>query len=439
MKKYLFLLFALTLTLSTQAQKEAKFIKIDSLLSYLAANEKFMGSVAIREKDKVVFEKSYGYADVANRVKANADTKYKIGSITKMFTAATIFRLIEDKKLTLDTKLSEFYPQIKNADSIRISNLLNHSSGIYNFTNDSTFSSYAETFQSRKAMLKRIADYESVFAPGSRADYSNSNYLLLGYIIEDITKQRYKDVIDKEIIKKLKLKNTYYYGKIMPRRNEAYSYSYNGEKWEKREEWNESVAFAAGALQSTPTDLTKFIRALFEGNIIKKESLEEMLKIDFGYGKGIFIFPFAERRFYGHNGGIEGFSSVLGYYPKDEMGLAITINGENYDINEITIGILSCYYKLPYRFPNLTSVAVAPEILKSYEGTYASSAMPLKIIIKYENGKLMAQATGQGAFPLNPLSDTEFNFDPAGITVIFKENGFVIKQGGTVNEFTKEQ
>ncbi|NDI97859.1 beta-lactamase family protein [Flavobacterium sp. LaA7.5] len=438
MKKYLFILLTLSAALTTYAQNEPKFQKIDSVLNYFTANDKFMGSVTIREKDKVVFEKAYGYADVENKVKANVDTKYKIGSITKMFTSAIIFQLIEEKKLTLDTKLAEYFPQIKNADSISIKNLLNHSSGIYNFTNDNLFMDYAEIPQTRKAMLKRIADFGPAFSPNEKADYSNSNYLLLGYIIEDITKKRYKDVVAERIIKKINLKNTYYYGKINPKRNEAYSYSFNGTAWEKREEWQESVAFAAGALQSTPTDLTKFIRALFEGAIIKKESLEEMKMMDFGYGKGIFIFPFGERRFYGHNGGIEGFTSILGYYPKDEMSIAMTINGENYDSNQILIGVLSSYYKVPYRLPNLKTVQVATEILKSYEGIYASPTIPLKITIKLEENQLMAQATGQGSFPLNPLSDTEFNFEPAGITVNFKENGFTIHQGGTVNVFTKE-
>ncbi|QYJ69358.1 serine hydrolase domain-containing protein [Flavobacterium litorale] len=438
MRKYIFILFTLSFTVATYAQSEARFQKIDSLLSYLTANDKFMGSVSIRVKDKVVFDGAYGYANVATNTKADTETKYKIGSITKMFTSAIIFQLIEDKKLKMDTKLSEFFPDIKNAENITIKNLLNHTSGIFNYTNDESFLAYMEAAQTREAMAKRIADFGSSFTTNEKADYSNSNYILLGYIIEDVTKKTYKDVVAQRIVKKLKLKNTYYYGKINPNKNEAYSYDFNGNTWEQRGEWHESVAFAAGALQSTPNDLTQFIRALFEGDIIKESSLEEMKKMDFGYGKGIFIFPFGERRFYGHTGGIEGFSSTLGYYPKDELSVAMTINGENYDSNQILIGILSIYYKIPYAFPNLKTATVDPEILKSYEGTYASPTIPLKITIQYNGSQLTAQATGQGAFPLNPLSNTEFNFDPAGIVITFRENGFVIKQGGTTNNFTKE-
>jgi CubicO group peptidase (beta-lactamase class C family) len=439
MKKSLLLIIAFIMAAPAFAQPmEPRFVKIDSLLSYFAANNKFMGSVSISEKDQVVFERAYGYADAENKITANADTKYKIGSITKMFTSVVIFQLIEEKKLSADTKLSQFFPNIKNADSITITNLLNHTSGLYNYTNDSIFSSYVTAFQPRKAMLKRVEALQPAFSPGSTADYSNTNYLLLGYIIEDILKKPYKDVVNERIVKKLGLKNTYYYGKINPRRNEAYSYHFNGTEWERHEEWNESVAGAAGAMQSTPTDLTKFVRALFEGKLVKKASLDEMLKFDYGYGKGIFSFPFGERRFYGHNGGIENFTSSLGYYPKEEVAVALTVNGNNYDSNEIMIGILSIYYKLPYRFPNLKTVTVAPEILQGYEGTYASPDVPLKINIKYTNGTLMAQATGQGAFPLNPASDSEFNFDPAGIRITFEKDAFTIYQGGNGTKFKKE-
>lgn len=441
MKKYILtLLFICSYTAITAQNVNPRLIKIDSLLSHFYKNNKFMGSVAIQEKDEVIFKKAYGYADVNNGIEANTETEYKIGSITKMFTASVIFQLIEERKLSLDTKLSEYFPEIKNADSITIKNMLNHTSGIFNYTNEESFMDYLTNSVTHKAMVERIAALEPAFEPNTTADYSNSNYLLLGYIIEQITGKQYKDVVEKRIVKKLKLQNTHYFSKIVPKRNEAFSYGFDGVNWVQQEEWNESVAGAAGALQSTPEDLTKFIRALFEGDIIKKKSLDEMLKMDFGYGKGIFTFPFGQRNFYGHTGGIEEFSSVLGYYPKDELGISLIVNGSNYDYNQILIGILSIYYKMPYKFPKLTTANVAPEILKSYEGTYASPTIPLKITITHdaESNELMAQATGQGAFPLNPLSDTEFTFDPAQITIIFKENGFTIKQGGMVNEFTRD-
>jgi len=422
-----------------QQHEGAKLKKIDSLLTYLYNNNKFMGSIAIAEKGQVVFEKTYGYADVETKTPANSKTKYKIGSITKMFTSAIIFQLIEEKKLTLDTKLSEFFPKIKNANKITVGDMLNHKSGIYNYTDNADFETYRNKLQNRKDMLNRIESYPSAFEPGEKAEYSNTNYLLLGYIIQDITKKPYKENVMSRIVNKVGLKNTYYFSKINPKKNEASSYSYDSGKWVRTEEWNESVAGAAGALQSTPADLTKFVKALFDGKIIKKESLAIMTTIDMGFGKGIFAYPFIERKFLGHNGGIESFQSVLGYYPKDDFGFSILMNGENYQTDDIVLGVLSCYYKLPYIFPNFKTAKINESVLKRYEGNYTTPSLPFKVDIKLVNGQLIAHATNQGSFPLNPLSETEFNFDPAGITMTFNAKGFTLKQAdGSITQFTKE-
>ena len=441
MKKTLLSLFAFVLAASTFAQQHegAKFRKIDSLLTYLYANNKFMGSIAIQEKGEIVFEKAYGYADVETKTAATPKTKYKIGSITKMFTSAIIFQLVEEKKLTLDTKLSEFFPKIKNAGKITIADMLNHKSGIYNYTDNPEFGTYKSKLQNRKDMLNRLESYPAAFEPGEKAEYSNSNYFLLGYIIQDITKKPYKDNVMSRIVSKAGLKNTYYYSKINPKKNEAFSYSYADGKWIKTEEWHESIAGAAGGLQSTPADLTKFIKALFDGKIITKESLDQMTALDMGFGKGIFAYPFIERKFFGHNGGIESFWSVLGYYPKDDLGFSLLLNGDNYNNNDIVIGILSCYYKLPYIFPNFKTAKIEENVLKRYEGFYTTPSLPYKVDIKLVNGVLIAHATDQGSFPLNPLSETEFNFDPAGITITFTSKGFTLKQAdGSTTQFTKE-
>lgn len=439
MKKSIILFLSLAFSITAVAQSQAKFQKLDSLLNYLYENDRFMGSILIRENENVVFEKAYGFVDFDNKIKANTKTKYKVGSVTKMFTSSIIFQLIEEKKLKLDTKLSKYFPEVKNADKITIAQMLNHKSGIFNYTNDAEFKNTKTDAQTKEAMVKRIAAFEPAFEPDTKAQYSNSNYLLLGYIIENITKKTYVENLNERIINKIGLKDTKYYSKIDPSRNEAYSYSLNdAKKWEKREEWDASQVGAAGALQSTPEDLTKFIKALFDGKIISKTSLAEMTKIDQNYGKGIFVAPFGERKFFTHNGGIEGFTSTVGFYPAENLSFSIIMNGDNFDINDIVIGALSIYYKMPYQFPNLKTVEVDQATLKSYEGIYAAENFPMKITIKTEDGKLTAQATGQSSFPLNPVSQTEFTFEDARVNINFKENMFIFKQGGKTLEFKRE-
>ncbi|WP_306353397.1 serine hydrolase domain-containing protein [Flavobacterium sp. '19STA2R22 D10 B1'] len=437
MKRLISSLFVFFFAANCLAQNNTHFTKIDSLLTYLNSHDKFMGSLAIMDKGQIVFDKAYGFADVDKKIKANVDTKYKIGSITKMFTAVVIFQLIDEGKLRLDTKLAKFYSKVPNADKITIGNLLNHRSGIYNFTNDKEFNADKKP-QSKEAIVEKISSYTSVFEPNSKGDYSNSNYMLLGYIIEDITKKSYDDNIKDRIISKIGLQNTQYYSTINSSRNEAYSYTFKNNKWNKFEEWDNSFVFASGGIQSTGSDLNIFINALFNGKLMTPKSFEEMKKLEDNYGKGILTFPFGERRFYGHNGGTEAFISSLGYYPSDKISFALLTNGNNYNNNDIVLGILSTLYKMPYRFPNLTTVKVKPEILAKYVGTYSSENFPLKILIKQKEGGLIAQASGQGEFPLTATSENIFIFDQAGVEMTFTTNTMILSQGGISNTLKKE-
>lgn len=439
MSKSIILSMSLLFTMSLLGQNQSKFRKLDSLFNYLEQNDKFMGSVAIRENDKVVFEKSYGFADLDLKRNANSNTKYKVGSITKTFTASIIFQLIDQNKLALETNLSKFYPEIKNAERITIGQMLNHKSGIFNFTNEDDFIKFASQSKTKQEMVSKIASFDAAFEPDSKADYSNSNYLLLGYIIEKITGKTYQENVKQRIIDKIGLKNTSYYDVINSAENEAFSYNYNSDKkLEKIDQWSATQVGGAGALESTPDDLTKFTNALFSGKIISKNALDEMTKIDQGFGKGIFTAPFGDRTFYTHNGGIEGFTASYGYNPEENVGFSILLNFDNYSMNDMTVGLLKIYYDKPYEFPQFKSVAVSRDLLKKYEGIYSAENFPPKIIIKVENNMLTGQVSGQSAFPLTSVSETEFNFEKAHVTINFKENGFEFKQGGKTIEFTKD-
>lgn len=417
---------------------QERFQRLDSLLTYLNDNNKFMGSVSLREGNEVVFSKAYGFADIDANVKANNTTKYKIGSITKTFTATIIMQLIEEKKLRFESKLTKFYPKVQNADKISIYDLLHHRTGILDYINQDSLS--VEDFASpnlKDVIYNKINNYESIFEPGSQFLYSNSNYYLLGGIIEKLTNLSYEKNVENRIIQKLGLKNTYYPSdKIDSYKNESYSYIYNGTNWEKIPEWGKDVAFAAGEIVSTPDDLTFFMHSLLNGKLVKNNSLTQMKELKDGYGKALMQFPFGERKFYGHTGGIEGFRSVVGYYPNDDLSVSLIVNGDNFNRNDIMIGILSIYYKIPFPFPNFDKID--DTVLQKYVGTYASKDIPLKINISVKNGELIAQATGQSSFPLTPKSDTEFIFQTAGIEIDFEENQLVLKQGGQKFKFIKE-
>jgi CubicO group peptidase (beta-lactamase class C family) len=420
--------------------------KLDSFFNALEANNKMMGSVAVAKNGKLLYTRAIGYAQVAAGagIRADADTKYRIGSITKMFTTVMVFQLAEEKKLSLDAKLSQWYPQVPNADKITIAQMLNHHSGIYNFTDDSTYTNWMEQPKTQDEMLKIIAAHTPAFAPGEKAEYSNANFVLLGYIIEKVTKSTYAEQLKKRVLQKAGLKNTAVGGKINTQNHEAMSYEFEHDQWQPATETDMSIPAGAGCIISTPSDLTKFITALYNGKLISKASLQQMTTIKDGYGMGIFEMPWYQRKSYGHTGGIDGFSSMLGYFPDDSISFAGIVNGGNYSTNDVGIGTLSIIYNMPFEIPNFKTISLSPKQLSYYQGVYASKQIPLKITVTQRDNRLLAQATGQSVFPLDAVSETEFKFDAAGILMIFKRDDdgnirqFTLKQGGGNYLFEKE-
>lgn len=443
MSKLKILIFALFLAPSLVfSQSTFNTKKLDSLMDQLSAKNKFMGSLTIRKNNNILFNKAYGFSLIKGNgsKKSTVETKYRIGSITKTFTSVMIFQLIEENKLSLETKIAEYFPEIPNANIITISNLMNHRSGIHNVTDDSTYLDWNTKPQTEHEMVTRIISHIPDFIPNEKAQYSNSNYILLGYIIEKATKKDYASNLKERITNKIGLKNTYYGGKTDIRANESYSYNFEDGKWSQEPETDMSVPHGAGAIVSTTNDLTKFITLLFQGNLISKSSLDSMTSLNEHFGRGIFSVPFFERKAFGHTGGIDKFVSALSYFPDDSISVAFCTNGLDYNMNDIAIGFLSIFYNKPYEIPSLKEVHVAPELLKKYEGIYSSSDVPIKMTIKAEGDKLTAQGTGQSPFPLEATSDTEFTFVAAKIVIRFnaKKNELVLKQGGAKYTMTKE-
>lgn len=413
--------------------------KLDKYLKTLEENNKFMGSVAIFDDGKIVYTKQLGFADLEASKKPDESTKYRIGSISKTFTATMIFMAIEEGKLSLDQTIDKFFPNIKNSDKITIANLLNHSSGIHNFTNDSDYLTYNTKPKTREEMLGLIIKKSSDFKPSSKSEYSNSNYVLLSIILEKIYGKSYSYLLYDKIINPIDLANTYYGGKIDFFKNEANSYIYSG-KWIKQPETDMSIPIGAGSIISTPSDLLLFADALFNYKLLSESSINKMKTLNNNFGMGLFKFPFHEKTAYGHNGGIDGFSSSLGYFPEEKCGFALISNGTNYDNNSISIAILSALFEKPYDIPSFEVIELNPKDLDKYLGVYSSDNFPLKITISKSDGELIGQATGQPSFPLEATEKDKFKFDMAGIVMEFEteKNQMTLKQGGGVYILTKE-
>src|SRR5690606_38745886 len=276
-----------------------------------------------------------------------------------------------------------------------------------------------------------IANGGSDFEPDSKAAYSNSNYVLLSYILEQTYAKPYADLLQEIIVEPLGLKNTYVFGKINPHKNECKSYSFIG-SWQVEPETDATVPMGAGALISTSSDLCLFADALFSGKLLTKESLDRMKTIKDGYGLGLFQIPFYQSVGYGHSGGIDGFSSVFVHFADENISYALTSNGSNMNNNDISIAVLSAVYGKPYEIPKFSTFHVAAEDLNKYLGVYASTQIPLKITITKEGNPLIAQGTGQPALPLEATGVDQFKFEQAAAKFEFNpsDNTMILFQGG---------
>jgi Beta-lactamase class C and other penicillin binding proteins len=167
--------------------------RIDSLMQQLAANDKMYAGVAVSRDGELVHNQAYGYAAIkdGDTIAADHTTPYRIGSITKTFTATLFMQMLEKGKISLSTKLSEFYPDMPNADSITMEHMLRHRSGLHNYTRDSIFGQSRNIARTKQEMLAHFRNTEPEFQPGEKFQYSNTNYVLLGYILEDISGKPY--------------------------------------------------------------------------------------------------------------------------------------------------------------------------------------------------------------------------------------------------------
>ncbi|MEG1563401.1 MAG: serine hydrolase domain-containing protein [Bacteroides sp.] len=416
--------------------QESSLAKLDTYFETLDQHDKFMGAVCVSRAGDNLYTKSVGYASIEAKTKANPHTVYKIGSISKSFTAVLIFQAIDKGMLTLSTPLNKFFPTIKNAETITIDYLLSHRSGIHNFT-DNDFPTWATETKTRSELLKIIEAGGSDFTPNSKAQYSNSNYVLLSYILEIIYNKPFAAILQTDIIAPLKLADTSF-GSVKSN-PVCSSYKYF-DKWRIESDTDCSVTMGAGGIVSTVNDLTIFFHALFSGKLISENSLVQMKTMTEGYGKGLFRMPFGNKIGYGHSGGIDGFHSISIYFPDDEIAYSLISNATNCLVNNLSIAVLNATYNIPFEVPTFAVVQYTSADLDNYLGVYSSEQLPIKITITKRDKVLVGQGTGQPSFDLEASSENTFRFDPAGIVMVFDPDKatLVLKQGGGAFFMKKE-
>ncbi len=411
--------------------------RLDLLFDRLLDKHKGMGSITLTKDGKLLYTHSFGYAQItdAGNKPLTDNTRYRIASITKTYTAVMILQLVEEGKLKLTSPLGQFFPQIPNADKITIAQILQHRSGIPDMTVDPGWRAQAHTHEE---IVAAIAKGKPLFEPDSQHLYSNTGYVLLGYILEKVEGKPYADILQRRINKKIGLQNTYLgIGNTDTSKQEALSYRYMG-AWKEVPEMDLSIPAGAGAIIATPTDMCHFITALFEGKLLSKKSLDLMTTMRDGEGMGMEPFSFAGHTLYGHTGGSNVSGSWLAYEPTEKLALAYTTNAKIYPVKDIVAGVFDIYWNKPYQVPTFDAVAVSDELLNQYVGVYVIAGTPAKMTVTKNGSNLFIDNNGN-AIPLEATSDTTFTLAP-GVTVTFDtaNKQMTIKRPQGERVFTKQ-
>lgn len=412
----------------------------DSLRTYLnrmTEMQKFTGTVLLAKGDSVLFFESFGPA-VAQGGRMNQNqSQYLIGSVTKTFTATAIMQLFEEEKLSLSDPLSKYVSLFPNAENITIRHLLTHRSGIKSYTDLPDMAQWKYDNLTPAEVIEKVMDTRPGFEPGSMYAYSNSNYVLLGMIIEQVSGENYDEYIEKHILKKAGMPHTGMdYDKAS---NLSQGITPANGMWIPETLVNPSIPFSAGGLYSSPEDMLSFSRAFFEGDLFENTTtLDAMLNFEDGfYGLGIYADQTDDQLYFGHNGGIDGYSSAWKYYKDSDLHMVILSNSFFSENEQIADAAIHAFLGKPIEFPEKREpVKLGVEKLKKLEGTYEiQRGFNLNVFLEGES--LMARATGQNAFELFADNDSSFFAMVSGIEVDFdlSEEGqaeaLVLHQAGT--------
>ena len=393
--------------------------KLDSFFNALSADNQGMGSIAISKNGKLLYSRAIGYKQMNNQKTdaASEKTKYRIGSTTKMFTAVIIFQLIEEGKLSLQTNIENYFPNIPNAHLINIEDLLRHRTGLRHLDKHK----FGRAPKTQKEMLSIINRGRTTSLPGKKYNYNNANYLLLGYIIEKISGKSYESAVNERIISKIKLNDAYCGHKISIDNNECYSFRFR-KMWKQCRETDMSIPGASGDIVASPVALTHFSDALFSGKLVRNTSLSQMETMDLGYGMGMMQFPYHTKNAFGHTGSIDGFKSIVAYLPLDSVSIAYCANGVRYAIPNIVVSAFDIYFGKGPPVSEMKFATLKTKHLRRYAGEYSNQQIPGNMVIYEKEKVLIAEWKGFTSLPLECIGGNKFRLEAADLEMEFDSN-----------------
>jgi CubicO group peptidase (beta-lactamase class C family) len=405
------LLCACLLALSVAARAQDLLPKFDEYAQATAKAERFSGAILVARDGKVLVSKGYGMADVENDVPNTPETKFRLGSLTKQFTAASILLLQERGKLSVQDSVCKYVAPCPEAwQPVTIHHLLSHTAGVPNFT---SFPDYQKTMREPAPVESLISRFRALpldFKPGEDWKYSNSGYVLLGHVVEKVSGKSYESFLRENIFEPLKMTSTGYdhAAEIVKRRARGYAPG-PADGLVNASYLDMSIPFSAGGIYSTVGDLYLWDQALYGEKILKKQSLDAMftaVRHDYGYGYG--VAKLFNHRVLSHGGGIEGFSTSIQRFPDDRVTVIVLSNYEASNSGRIARDLAAVAFGEKYELPvERVVVKVDPKIYDAYVGEYELGP-GFVFNVTREGEHLLMQATGQGKTELFPTSETNF-------------------------------
>jgi CubicO group peptidase (beta-lactamase class C family) len=412
---------------------------------YLQAQLKvnrFSGAVLVAREGKVIFERGYGLANAEWEIPNTPQTKFRLGSITKQFTAATVLLLMEEGQLRLEDPICNFLDPCPEAwKPVTIHHLLTHTSGIPSYTSRPE---YRRTMMMPRTPAEMVAGFRDLpleFAPGEKFTYNNSGYFLLGVIVEKVAGKPYETVLREKLFDPLGLKDT---GYDMPQRilkNRASGYALSRGALVNAAYLDMGQPYAAGSLYSTVGDLLRWDQLLHGGKVLKPDSYAAMTTpVKDNYAFGLIVRAGSPETFgrkqIGHGGGINGFSTALARFPDEQLTIIVLGNQEAAPAGRIARDLAAICFGEKYEIPReRVAIKVDAKILQQYAGKYELRP-GFELTITLEGGQLMSQATGQQKAEIYPESETKFFLRVADAQITFvkdaagKVTHLILHQGG---------
>ena len=434
------ILFTLTLLCSMflKAQNdETKIKRVDSIFTAYTEKKQFNGSVLIARKNKILLSKGYGLANFSQHIALRPQTKFKLASVSKQFTAMGILILQEKGKLSTEDKLSKFIPDYPSGDKITIHHLLTHTSGIPDVTGLPLYDSIVTLPHSIEKMISYTKFPPLEFEPGSKMRYSNSGYILLSYIIEKTSDKKLGEFFKSAIFDPLKMKNTGLWESKQAIANSAIGYNMHENGPVEAGYIDMSIPSGAGAIYSTVEDMFLWDRALYSDELVKKSTVEKMITpFKDNYAYGLRIDNYAGHKMINHGGGIQGFQTISMRFPDEELYIVILKNFENLTLFPAHKICRAIMYDQKFDFPvERKAVEINKSVYAKLIGEYELQP-GFSLIITSSEGKIFAQGTNQPKLEIFPESEYKYFTKSVDALIEFTKNdegnatSLILSQGG---------